>query len=168
MAQQQPHQLRAGVAGGAEYAYFRFGGRFSSHVSILVLQSIRTTGSGQPPRSVSRGKHAADPSPAARTISVARRFLGTAAATRNNGGNSHHGRRYSGSPRGAQGCLFDRRDGPHPGDHGIDLAVFPGLVIGDIVDHRRLEPASVLRGALGQSTLDLSIGPAPRPFSLWP
>ena len=33
MAQQQPHQLRAGVAGGAEHADFRFGGRFGSHGS---------------------------------------------------------------------------------------------------------------------------------------
>src|SRR6187399_2336244 len=37
------------------------------------------------------GKHAADPSPAARTISVARRVLGTAAATQDDGGNGHHG-----------------------------------------------------------------------------
>jgi hypothetical protein len=36
-------------------------------------------------------------------MSGARRFVETAAAARGDGGNSHHGRRYSGSPPPAQG-----------------------------------------------------------------
>ena len=81
MAQQQPHQFRAGIAGGAENADFRFGGGFSSHVSILIPQSIRTTGSGHH-RGASQGEKPRGPLRRPGRISVARRVLGTAAATR--------------------------------------------------------------------------------------
>ena len=112
MAQQQPHQLRAGVAGGAEHADLCLGLSPAWSILCTVEHVDRTANTAEN----FRGEAPRTPGPAARRRSRARRCLGTAAAEQALRRDHRHGRPYRRAAPDRQCCRDKRINKParHP------------------------------------------------------